>query len=333
MSVDITPMNLSDIFNRTFNLIGKTALRNLIIAVVVIAPVVLILGIAVNMFFGGLADVLTKSDFEDIRIWEMLSNFLGAGLLFILSLILLALGSIIVQVAVTIVVCTEMEEDEITWSEALTRAFGVRGWKAVGQQILYSLAIMALVVIPYVMIIIGAVSDSDTVIGMGVLGFLVIIPVSIFLAIRWLFALQVIAWEDTGVIEGFKRSWFLVENNWWRVLGIVILLSIVAQFAISIIVTPLFFVAMWGIISQYFHMMMNGADTMTPGQVAGMLKSLGWGYGLVIGVSEILSLVVTPVYLAVMYFDLRARKGEFESPHTADVGDAIDLDNIAPTGG
>jgi len=330
MSVAITPMNLSDIFNRTFNLIGKTGLRNLIIAVVVIAPIVIILGIAVNMFFSGLAGVLAEGEFEHVEVWEVLSNFLGSGLLFLLALILLILGSVFVKVAVTIVACTEMEEGEITWSEALTQALGGRGWRAIGQQILLGFAIVALVIIPYIFIIIGAINDMDTMIGLGVLGFLAIIPVSIFLVIRWLFALQVIAWEDTGVIEGFRRSWFLVEGNWWRVLGIAILLSIVAQFAISIVVTPLSFIAFWGIISQYFQMIANGPDSMAPSQVAEMLKSLGWGYGLVIGVSEILSLVVTPVYLAVMYFDLRARKGEFGSAPESDTTDAVDLDKIAP---
>ncbi len=332
MSVAITPMNLSDIFNRTFNLIGKTGLRNLVIAVVVIAPIVIILAIAINMFFGGLAEILAQGDFEHIEVWKIVSSFLGSGLLFLLSLVLLVLGSVFVKVAATIVVCTEMEEGEITWSEALTQALGGRGWKVVGQQILYGAAIVALIIIPYVFLIIGAINDMDTMIGLGVLGFLAVIPVSIFLAIRWLFALQVIAWEDTGVIDGFRRSWFLVEGNWWRVLGIVILLSIVAQFAISVIVAPVSFIALWGFIAQYFSMMTNGPDTMAPQQVVEILKSLGWGYGLVIGVSEILSLVVTPVYLAVMYFDLRARKGEFESPPAADVGGAVDLDNIAPTG-
>ena len=46
-------------------------------------------------------------------------------------------------------------------------------------------------------------------------------------------------------------------------------------------------------------------------EVLGLFDSLGVGMGIVMFVSYVLSLLITPLISVVMYFDLRARKNEF----------------------
>ena len=45
--------------------------------------------------------------------------------------------------------------------------------------------------------------------------------------------------------------------------------------------------------------------------MAELFSSAGIGFGIAVCVSTILTALVTPVYYSVMYFDLRARRGEF----------------------
>lgn len=137
--------------------------------------------------------------------------------------------------------------------------------------------------------------------------------------ISWLFALPVIAWENAGVIESFRRSRYIVKDHWWRTLGIMILLSIVASFAVSIITTPVAFIALWGFISKYFSLLSSmESSTFQPEQLFEIFSSIGFGYGIVVGISAVLQMLITPVYHVVMYFDLRARKGEFGPDTTED---------------
>jgi len=53
------------------------------------------------------------------------------------------------------------------------------------------------------------------------------IPVAIYLAIKWLFITHVILFEGKGLSESLSRSSELTKNNWWRILGYIIVVAIV----------------------------------------------------------------------------------------------------------
>jgi flagellar biosynthesis protein FlhB len=52
------------------------------------------------------------------------------------------------------------------------------------------------------------------------------IPLAIYLAIRWSFALQIAALERRGPLQAIARSSELVSGSWWRVFGIMLLVGI-----------------------------------------------------------------------------------------------------------
>jgi len=136
-----------------------------------------------------------------------------------------------------------------------------------------------------------------------------------YLFISWTFTVVAIAWEDSGVFQSFSRSSFLVKGFWWRTLGILLLLTIIAQFAVSIITTPVQLFALWGFFSKYFSLISSVAEGASESiEFLELFDSIGIGLGIVMFVSYALLLLITPLIPVIMYFDLRARKNEFVQP-------------------
>jgi len=312
MEQSITPMSLGDIFDRLFRLLGKTAWRNLMIAMIILLPAAIIMAFGFDRFFSLLSQFIKAKQSHETIPQEHIYSFMNGMLIYFVVMAIFMLAYLAATLGITIVSCAEMSGKQVSWNEALGKTFSIRLWRVYCQKILASLAIGALFIIP--IIFLGVVAGAQSV-GMILLSVLLIFigtGFAIFLWVRWAFALPAIAWEDAGVIQSFGRSSFLVADSWWRTFGILLLLNIIAQFAVSIITTPVQFIALWGFFSKYFVMLSSLADgTADSPEIVGLFDSLGLGLGIVTFVSYTLLLLITPLISVVMYFDLRARKSEF----------------------
>jgi hypothetical protein len=312
MNLAIIPMSLGDIFDRISKLIGKTALRNFIIALLIIAPGSVVLTYGMDAFLTTVVQIARESGTIEAAGPESLSNLGGAFVVLFVSLLLFGLATLAAMLGVTIVACGEMTGQSLTWNETLAMTFDMRLLYVIGQVILQYLAIASLLGIPVLAIIIAAAVKSAV---LGMVGGFLFVPaifLSIFFAVRWAFTLPVLAWEDEGIIGAFRRSSYLVRGMWWRTLGILILLTLVIQFAISIITTPVSFVVLWDFFAKYFEMLGQlGAGEPDPTMLLESFDSFGLGIGIVTCVSSILSVMISPLAITTMYFDLRARNREF----------------------
>lgn len=310
----ISPMSLGDLFDRWFRLIGKTWLRNLILAVVILGPATLVLAICLDIGFSQIAELIDQgSDFESGDFTFLLAFF---GWLFV-GLLLLLLGTVAATIAVTMVGCAEMDGKPLSWQDALQSAFGMSFVKVLAQYILLGLGVAVIMGVPYGLIIGGIAAESA---GLGLAGGLLIfaaIPVVIYFAINFAFIVPATAWESETVFGAFQRSWNLVRGNWWRTFGILILMGLVVSFAISIVMTPLYIIVLWDFFQSYFEMLGSiGSGEPDPAFAKQMLTSFGFAFGVINAISTIAQMIVTPLYTVAMYFDLRARKGEFSQPAT-----------------
>jgi hypothetical protein len=315
MQTTIAPMSLGDMFDRLFKLIGKTAVRNLIIAVIILVPASIFFAYGMNDFFSFIAKAVKAEELNHefpreyfVTMFRGMTFFFAAYTIFILAYLAATVG-------VTIVGCAEMSNQQLSWSDALSQTFSIRLLRVYGQQILEYLMLGCMFFIPVIFLGIGAGAESIGIILLGVMLVLIAGVFAVYLFIRWAFALPAIAWEDSGVIQSFGRSSFLVKGFWWRTFGIILLLTIIAQFAISIITTPIEFIALWGFFSKYFSMIGSIAEgTVDSYEILDLFDSIGGGLGIVIFVSYVLMLLITPLITVVIYFDLRARKNEFVQP-------------------
>ena len=235
------------------------------------------------------------------------------SMLFMGGVFLHYIAYLAILIAVTIIASSEIEGQPVGWQDAIRNGFGNKLLRVIGQTLLQSLAIIGIILVPFVMMILGKISLWFILI--GVLGFFCAIPYAIYLFIEWSFTIPAIALEDATVFESFDRSSSLVKGDWWRVFGILLLLTIIIKFALTVISTPINLIAMWGFLSKYFQFILsikNGAPD--PHAVFEMMRSMGFGIGIAASLSMFLFALVSPILTTIMYFDLRFRKGEFTLP-------------------
>jgi hypothetical protein len=117
------------------------------------------------------------------------------------------------------------------------------------------------------------------------------IPLAVYLLARWLFFAQAIMLEDAGAGEAFKRSGDLVTGFWWRVFGILLVITIFS-------LVPVAFVSL----------------VLLPG-LAGGIEGLGLlPTPLVVSatVTGVLGAIISPFFISaqtVLFFDQRERRG------------------------
>jgi hypothetical protein len=126
---------------------------------------------------------------------------------------------------------------------------------------------------------------------------IVTIPVVLWVLIRWSVAIPALFAEGIGPVKALGRSWNLVRDNWWRTLGILIIVTIM----VSLIQTAL-------------ATLFGGAAALVPG-LNGDIRA-----GIVTTVSTLVDALVgaiQPIAITLLYLDLRVRK------------EGLDLDQLA----
>lgn len=68
---------------------------------------------------------------------------------------------------------------------------------------------------------------------------LVIIPIAIFIAVRFILVSPAAASETGGPVSVLRRSWALTRGHFWRLFGMILLLAVVS-FVVALFVTVLF---------------------------------------------------------------------------------------------
>jgi hypothetical protein len=124
---------------------------------------------------------------------------------------------------------------------------------------------------------------------------LAVIPVT-YLSTRWFFALQSALIEGLSPIKALKNSSALVKNNWWRVLGILLILTIITSAIAIVLFTP---VIMYGAIEAKTAPM-RWSTGLPPTYI---IAAFIW--------DAIATILCTPTFMigaTLLYFDLRVRK-------------------------
>jgi len=232
---------------------------------------------------------------------------LSSGIVFAISVLLAYIAVVVGEIAVTILVTGEFHGTRDGWTEVLARAAGVRMLRGIGVMLMQGLVYAAIVVVPALLF--GLAGGGAGVVVLSILASLVAV---VFLFIRWAFSLTAVGSEGLGVVVSMRRSWLLVRNGWWRVLGILLLLGLLVGFGIMVITTPITLFAFWDFYREYFKAIASGGTgAPDPATMAKAMSSMGPGLGLSMGLNLMLTTLTRPVYATVLYFDLRARSGEF----------------------
>lgn len=220
---------------------------------------------------------------------------LSSGVLFVISLI----GTVIATALLTTVTSRAVLGKPVSIGEAWRDA-RPQVAKLFGLILLLLLTVVAIVVVGIAPGILVALSGSD---GGGaalaVLGGLGAGIVALWLMIRFSLASPALMLEKQGIVKSISRSAKLVSGSWWRVFGIQLLATIIANVVASIVVLPFTFLA----------------AALTGDGISGFLNGtggLGWTFLVVSGIGSVIGSMVTfPITAGVtvlLYIDQRIRR-------------------------
>lgn len=282
--------DFGEILDLTFLVLRKQFSKMLLIMLILTGPILLVQAIA--MYSGGIpiipgtaGDYSTLENFlsalESTGIEQALFTVGGIELaILIITLILLIIVLLPVALAAIIILTERVKNGEsVEIAPIIKQAFS-RFWALLGGSIVYFLILFGLIFVPSMgvpfLFILGVPDISPIIIvALIVAGFAYLFG-AIYLLTRWSFYFTAIVFEK--VSPGLRKSWKLTKGQFWRLVGLYIVLNII----VSIITYALQF----------------ASNIFLTGSILGYLI-----YTLVTA----LSYLIMNVAYAVVYFDLRVR--------------------------
>jgi hypothetical protein len=311
MNQSLQPMDIGDIFEKTFSLTGSTFVRNLVIALLFLILPVVFLSFSANDFYSSLTDLSQLQQHGSELDGDFYSSFFWSAAFFVLFSLLYGLGMLFAEIAITITVAKEFLDDSISFGSAIGETFNGTWLTVIGQLLLKACVGIGCGIVAAIIVGIVTFSGGSDSIFIAILG-LILIPVMIYLFVRWTFTQTAVIVDNNGVVDSFRQSWMLTDGHWWRTVGIFLLFTLMIQFAINIIEIPLTFGSMWDVYKELFTSLQSSQGNISTEELQNLQKSLGYGIGISAGISGVLNLLVSPVFMVVMYFDLKARREKFE---------------------
>ncbi|GAA2622305.1 hypothetical protein [Streptomyces vastus] len=223
-------------------------------------------------------------------------TLLNSGAILLISL----LGTIVATALLTTVTSRAVLGKSVTTAEAwrdarpqLAKLFGLTFLLP-----LIGITVVAIGTVPGVLV--GLAGGGDGGVALAVLGGMAAGVVAIWLMVRFSLASPALMLEKQSILKSVSRSAKLVRGSWWRVFGIQLLATIIANVVASIIVIPFAFLA----------------AALSGGGVSGLLNSgtadLGWTFLVVSGIGSVIGSMLTfPITAGVavlLYIDQRIRR-------------------------
>jgi hypothetical protein len=134
------------------------------------------------------------------------------------------------------------------------------------------------------------------------------LALTIWLSVRFAVTLESLVIDGVKIEESFNRSTSVVHGNWWRVFGCTLLFGLMVSFASSLIATPIVLFSGLRRYVQFVEALVRGAGTEGSNrQLLTLLAGMGRRMGLFQYVSSLLGSFVTPVFMTLLFLELKKR--------------------------
>ncbi|MFF9098968.1 glycerophosphoryl diester phosphodiesterase membrane domain-containing protein [Streptomyces rubrogriseus] len=220
---------------------------------------------------------------------------INSGVIFLISLI----GTVLATALLTTVTSRAVLGKPVTTGEA---------WRDARPQVLklFGLILLLLLIVAGLVtagmtpgLLVTATAGGEAGVALTALGFVAGGVVAVWLMVRFSLASPALMLEKQGIKKAMGRSVKLVRGSWWRVFGIQLLATVIANVVASIIVIPFAFLA----------------ATLGGDGVGGFLDGtgdLGWTFLVVSGIGSVIGSMITfPItagVIVLLYIDQRIRR-------------------------
>ncbi|QOV37952.1 hypothetical protein IM697_05985 [Streptomyces ferrugineus] len=296
--IPLRPLGVGEILDgavSTMRTYWRTVLGiSLTVAVVTEILVILVQGFVLNdrVSTGALNDPSATLD-ELTR--AMGDAMLSSSVIFLISII----GAIVATALLTAVTSRAVLGKSVTTGEAwrdarpqVPRLFGL-----IFLLLLMAFGVVFVGALPGILV--AATGSGDAGVALTILGIIGGFVVALWLWFRFSLASPALMLEKQGIVKALSRSAKLVRGSWWRVFGIQLLATIIANIVAAIVVIPFTFLAA-ALSGDATTNILNGAT------------DLGWTFLIVSGVGSVIGSMITfPITAGVtvlLYIDQRIRR-------------------------
>ncbi|WP_329503534.1 glycerophosphoryl diester phosphodiesterase membrane domain-containing protein [Streptomyces iakyrus] len=221
---------------------------------------------------------------------------LNSSVVFVISLV----GTVIATALLTTVTSRAVLGTSVTigeaWRDARPQILKLFGLICV--LLLITVGVVTVGALPGLLVTIAGSSGPG--VALTVLGIIGAGIVALWLAIRFSLASPALMLEKQGIKKAMSRSAKLVQGTWWRIFGIQLLATLIANVVASIIVIPFTLLAA----------ALSG-DGLT-GWLNTGVGSLGWTFLIISGIGSVIGSMITfPITAGVtvlLYIDQRIRR-------------------------
>lgn len=291
--IPLRPLSLSDIFNGAVGYIRanpKATLGLTTVVVVITQLLALILQVGPLAATGELGVLRGAQEYST-------GALLGSALTSAASAVATALAGILLSGMLTVVVGRAVFGARITVGEAWQRVRG-RLWALIGFSALEVVAALVLVgVVVGIIVGVAAAANTTAAVIVGIALVLAAIAALAYLFTALMFAPVAIVLERKPVVASIGRSFALVRNHFWRVLGIRLLAALVAGVVAGAVAVP------FSIAGQ---VLLIGSESAGPIVAATTLAAIGGAIGQIVTAPFAAGVVV------LLYTDTRIRAEAFD---------------------
>ncbi|WP_368498952.1 hypothetical protein [Herbiconiux sp. A18JL235] len=300
--IPLRPLGFGTLMGAPFQVVRRnpkaTFGSGLLIQLIIVVVTALLVGAAAAWAIGRSVSV-SSADYDSIEAGNVAVIVISALIPLVLSVFASALLQGVLVLEVARGTLGEKRRLGELWKAAFRRILPLTGWLLLsGVAIVIALGVLVLV------IVLGAtIGDAALAVGILVavllgLGFLVLFA---WLGTKFSVVPSVIVLERVGVFAAMRRSWGLTAGmaNFWRTLGVIVLVYLILNLATQLITTPFSFL---------LPIVLTLVDPNNSGAGIGAVVAV---YLLLVAVSVVmgaLASVVQAATVAVIYIDLRMRK-------------------------
>lgn len=304
--IPLRPLSIGDIYQGAFAAI-KTNARTMFGFTTALLGVVLVISIATNYAIINLVlpNYLSSDSPYSAAFTSLSGSFsqLGGTLLQVLATVLL---SGLIVVAVSRSVLGRVASSKEVWERTKSKFLPLIGLNIITGIISGLMVIIGIVAFFVLLASVASTAKTETELwqGMGIalVGIFILIVagvvVSSYLSIKFSVASPAMVLENLGVFAAIGRSWSLTRKNFWRLLGINILTTIITSMVAGV----------FGGIASALSVIFVVAGSSSPEDA---ITSINTAYILTMVMSSIAQLLILPFTSSVnalLYIDLRMRK-------------------------
>ncbi len=327
--VPLQPLRVGDIISGVFRTLGRYFWPVygpiLLTALAFYAVFAVALAFSYSPLHGIYNDLQAQNDLTAGQVGELLTIL---GLLFVL-LLLGAFASFLVTTVTSTAVLRHAVIGRAVTLRQIVRESLPHVWRTIGTGLLLVLGAIGVLVVPMILLVVLAAAGGA---GGAAFGFLLLLAgyaVILYGLIRLTLVIPVVILENQRPVEAIRRAWRLNQNNWWRTLGITILVWLIGSIASELVNTPISMMTSGSVLNTLLP------QPGTTWNVAANLPSFSslWLYALGLGIGSLLSLLLMPLSTltdGLLYIDQRIRRESLDEQLAAEAG--ITLVTAPPAG-